>query len=154
MKFTTSLYLGFFACLLLAAITTSTACKGGDAKPSDTAIVDDELKKLDKDQFSIEMKKGDAVILDIRMPQEFEQGHIEGAININFFDPQFKYKVLDLDREKSYFIYDKGEAKSFRTMKYMESNGFTKVRMLKGGWKEWSTEHAPEADTTKQNGQG
>jgi phage shock protein E len=144
MKMTHFLYLPILACLLFTASMTTLSCKGGEVKPSGTVIIDDELKKLDKDQFTLEMKKGSTVIVDVRMPQEFEQGHIEGAININFFDPEFKYKLLELDKEKSYLIYDKGEAKSFRAMKYMEDNGYAKVRMLKGGYKEWATVHEGE----------
>ena len=146
MKLTTLLYLPLFVSLFVIAVT-GTSCKGDGGTTSDTAINDDEVKKLDKDQFAKEMKRSGSVLVDVRMPQEFEQGHIEGAININFFDPQFKYKLLELDREKSYYLYDKMESKSFRAMKFMEDNGFTKVRMLKGGYEEWSTVHAPQ-DTT------
>lgn len=149
MKMTRFLYLPILAFFLLTITSLTLSCKGKGTELSNTAIIDDELKKLDKDQFTTEMKKGGTVLVDLRMPQEFEQGHIEGAININFFDPEFKYKLLELDKNKSYCIYDKGEAKSFRAMKYMEDNGFTKVRMLKGGYKEWSTVHAAEQDTTK-----
>jgi len=149
MKYTRILYLSLFASILVALASLSTACKNKGVELSNTAIIDDELKKLDKDQFSNAMSKSGAVLLDVRMPQEFEQGHIEGATNISFFDPEFKYKLLELDKNKSYYIYDKGEAKAFRAMKYMEDNGFTKVRMLKGGYKEWSTVHATEQDTTK-----
>ena len=146
MKLTTLLYLPLFVSLFVMAVT-GTSCKGDGGTTLDTAINDDEVKKLDKDQFAKEMKRSGSVLVDVRMPQEFEQGHIEGAININFFDPQFKYKLLELDREKSYYLYDKKESKSFRAMKFMEDNGFTKVRMLKGGYEEWSTVHAPQ-DTT------
>jgi len=144
MKMTRFLYLPLIACLLFTITSLTLSCKGGEVKPSGTVIIDDELKKLDKDLFTIEMKKSGTVIVDLRMPQEFEQGHIENAININFFDPEFKYKLLELDKDKSYVLYDKGEAKSFRAMKYMEDNGYTKVRMLKGGYKEWSTVHEGE----------
>ena len=147
MKLTTLLYLPLFACLFVIAVS-GTSCKGdGSSNSSDTGVIDDNAKKLDKDQFAKEMKRSGSVLIDVRMPQEFEQGHIEGAININFFDPQFKYKLLELDREKSYYLYDKKESKAFRAMDFMEDNGFTKVRMLKGGYEEWSTVHAPQ-DTT------
>jgi|WetSurMetagenome_2_1015567.scaffolds.fasta_scaffold486412_2 rhodanese-related sulfurtransferase len=149
MKLTHCLYLPLFAGLLLTVSALTTSCKGKGVEPSNTAIIDDELKKLDKEQFSSEMKKGGTVIIDVRMPQDFEQGHLEGAININFFDPEFKYKLLELDRNKSYMLYEKGESKAFRAMKYMEDNGFTNVRMLKGGYREWTTEHAAPQDTTK-----
>src|SRR5690349_668533 len=108
MKYSRILYLSIFACFSLAMATITSSCKGKGTELSDTAIIDDNLKKLDKDQFSAEMNKSGAVLIDLRMPQEFEQGHIEGAININFFDPEFKYKLLELDKDKSYFIYDKG----------------------------------------------
>jgi len=144
MKLNTLLYLPSFACLFVIAVT-GISCKGdGTANSSDPTTMDDDLKKLDKDQFTKEMKRSGSVLIDVRMPQEFEQGHIEGALNISFFDPQFKYKLLELDREKSYYLYDKKESKSFRAMKFMEDNGFTKVRMLKGGWEEWTTVHAPQ----------
>ncbi len=149
MKLKHFLYLPLLASLLLTASSCAKSCKSKTVQESTTAVIDDELKKLDKDQFSTEMKKRGTVIIDIRQPQEFEQGHIEGAVNLNFFDPQFKFNLLELDRDKSYCIYDKGEAKAFRAMKFMEDNGFKKVLMLKGGYKEWSTVHAGDENADK-----
>jgi rhodanese-related sulfurtransferase len=76
------------------------------------------------------------------MPGEFEQGHIEGAININFFDPEFKYKLLELNKSKKYYLYCKNETRSYRSMKFMEDNDFKNVYMLEGGYEDWNTARA------------
>ena len=62
-----------------------------ESEESTTAPVQKDLSDrfLDKETFASRMKKNSAVIIDVRMPQEFEQGHIEGAINIDFFGPEF-----------------------------------------------------------------
>jgi hypothetical protein len=45
------------------------------------------------------------VILDIRTPQEFQSGYIEGAINIDYYSPAFPADLDKLDKSKTYFIY-------------------------------------------------
>lgn len=93
---------------------------------------------LDKETFAAGMKKYGAVILDVRMPGEFDQGHIEGAVNINFFDPEFKQKLLDLDKNSKYYIYCKNETRSKMSMKFMLDNDFKDVYVLKKGYEEWN----------------
>ena len=45
------------------------------------------------------------VILDVRTPREFSQGHLEKAINIDFYAETFRQEINQLDREKTYLIY-------------------------------------------------
>ena len=97
---------------------------------------------LEKDAFAAGMKKSGSVLVDVRMPQEFEQGHLEGAINIDFFNPQFKYNLLELNKKKAYYIYDKNENRSTMTMKFMLDNDFKEVYVLKGGYEKWNTPSA------------
>jgi rhodanese-related sulfurtransferase len=40
----------------------------------------------------------DAVLVDVRTPDEFSEGIIEGAINIDFKDPSFDEKINALDK--------------------------------------------------------
>lgn len=47
----------------------------------------------------------DFVILDIRTPEEFESGHIEGAINIDYHSDTFVKDLDKLDKDKSYLVY-------------------------------------------------
>ncbi len=139
--------------LLLGVLAFAvTACKSGDksdtASSGEGALLDESQRILEKEAFAKAIQKSDAVVIDVRMPQEFEQGHIEKAININFFDPQFKYQLLDLDRNKKYYLYCKNETRSYRAMKFMETNNFRDVYMLKGGYEKWNT--ATAADENHQ----
>ena len=47
--------------------------------------------------------KPDAVLVDVRTPEEFSEGIIEGAINIDFNDPSFGEKINALDKEQTIF---------------------------------------------------
>lgn len=115
--------------------TTETKEEVNTTRPS-LGNLDDRF--LDKEVFAAEMKKSGAVILDVRMPGEFDQGHIEGAVNINFFDPDFKHKLLDLNKSSKYYIYCKNETRSKMSMKFMLDNDFKDVYVLKKGYEEWN----------------
>lgn len=132
--------------VLLALLVFSCNTRGtSEYKESHTLTSpgDSSDRILEKEKFASDMKKSGAVLIDVRMPQEFEQGHIEGAININFFDPEFKFKLLELNKQKKYYLYCKNETRSYRSMKFMETNDFKNVYILKGGYEKWK-EHTIE----------
>lgn len=47
----------------------------------------------------------DAVIVDVRTPAEYVNGHLEGAVNIDFQSPSFDEAVAELDPETDYVVY-------------------------------------------------
>lgn len=96
-----------------------------------------EAPMLDVATFDKGIQKSKSVVLDVRMPQEFEQGHIEGAININFFDPNFKYQLLELEKNKKYYVYCKNDARSERAAEFMLKNDYPEVYVLDGGYDAW-----------------
>ena len=85
----------------------------------------------------------DFIILDVRTPQEFSQGYIEGAINIDYYSKTFREELGRLDRKKTYFIYCRSGRRSGRTLKIMEELGFQEVYNLVGGIKGWKKEGLP-----------
>lgn len=128
-----------FALFILLGLS-STACKSsGGEENAEGTVIDESQRILSKEDFAAAITKRGAVVVDLRNPFEYEQSHIGDAINIDFFDGQFKNNILDLDREKKYYLYDKNESSAYRGMKFMETNGFTQVYILKGGYKEWNT---------------
>ena len=134
--------------LMLCGVICMTliACKSNSdqADANGAPIADESQRILEKDAFAAAIKKRNAVVVDVRYPQEFEQGHIEDAININFFDTEFKWKILELDKDKKYYLYCKNENRSYRAMKFMEENGYKHVYMLKGGYENWNTARATD----------
>ena len=127
-----------FSTLLLTSCKETTGTETGseqtDGNPSSTYK---EAKMIGADEFEKGMKKNNAVLLDVRMPQEFEQGHIEGAVNINFFDPNFKNQLLDLDKKKKYYMYCKNDSRSERAAEFLLQNDFPEVYVLEGGYAAW-----------------
>ena len=121
---------------LMTSCKDSAATDSQENTPS-TSSGDSGERILDKETFAAAIKKSGVQVIDVRMPPDFEQGHIENAININFFDPDFKHKLLELNRSKTYYLYDKNEKTAYRSMKFMEDNDFKNVFMLKGGYEAW-----------------
>lgn len=82
------------------------------------------------------------VLIDVRRPSEFEAGHIEGAINVNVLDNNFKDNLssLGLDPEEKVMVYCRSGARSGRASKVMEEMGFKQIKDLKGGYLGWVKE--------------
>ena len=50
-------------------------------------------------------EKKKPVVLDIRTPCEFKEGHLEGAKNIDFRAKDFEAKLAELDKDKPYVVH-------------------------------------------------
>jgi len=72
-------------------------------------------------------------VLDVRTPPEFEQGHIQRAINIDVLDPDFQKKLDELDKSKEYLVYCRTANRSAAAVRIMDSLGFEHVYHMLGG---------------------
>jgi len=79
----------------------------------------------------------DAVLVDVRNPDEVAEGMIEGAVNIDYTDSTFIGKIEPLDKTKPYFVYCKSGKRSAGAADEMEKLGFEKVYVLKEGTNNW-----------------
>jgi len=75
----------------------------------------------------------EAVLLDVRTPQEFYSGSISGAINVDFENPNFENEVQKLDHSKPYFVYCRSGNRSSGSVIVMKKNGFKDVYELQDG---------------------
>jgi len=57
------------------------------------------------------------IILDVRTPEEYARGHIRGSASENFFSPDFRNIISNLDRDKKYVVYCAQGTRGSRTMK-------------------------------------
>ena len=76
-------------------------------------------------------------VLDIRTPEEFGAGHIEGATMIDFKAPDFECKVAELDRENSYLVHCRSGGRSTSSLPVFEKLGFKHIIHLDGGFNAW-----------------
>jgi len=72
----------------------------------------------------------DLIVLDVRTPFEFNQGHVEGALNLDIYQSNFKDEVQKLDPNKEYAVYCQSGRRSSEAVKIMNSLGFKKVKNL------------------------
>jgi rhodanese-related sulfurtransferase len=84
-------------------------------------------------QEYVNADKSDVVILDVRTQREYDYGHLEGAIVIDIYQKDFRDKVDQLDKNKTYFVYCKTGIRSRSAVSYMAQSGFKKVCDLQGG---------------------
>jgi len=81
------------------------------------------------------------VVLDVRTPNEWEEGVIENAVLLDIMDTEhFMEKVSEMDTEKPYFIYCRSGNRSGQACRYMDSKGFINTYNLLGGMLEWDGE--------------
>jgi len=77
-------------------------------------------------------------LIDIRTPQEFAEGHIENAKNINYYDVDFFKEMNKLDKSKPIYIYCRSGGRSGKAASRMRTQGFKKIYDLQGGIINWN----------------
>jgi rhodanese-related sulfurtransferase len=87
------------------------------------------------------------VFLDARSPVEYDQGHIQGAVNLPWHevDNYFETVIMTLDPEAMYIAYCDGETCSLShdLAQFLKDLGFTRVRVLVNGWTLWKEHNLP-----------
>jgi len=121
-----------FTLLLLVTISVY-GCN--DKKPSKTTTQFGEINVVPPAEFK--EKSLNQTIIDIRTPEEFSEGHIEGAININFFDKAFLDQMSQFDKSKPVFLYCRSGNRTSSASKKIANLGFEQVYDLQGGILNW-----------------
>lgn len=103
-----------FAVVIAAAALVLTACSSNSA---------DSPLSPENNQSS--------VVIDVRTPEEFNSGHVEGALNISVEDPNFQNVIATLDPNADYLVYCRSGNRSAVAIDIMQSMGFTSL--LDGG---------------------
>lgn len=93
---------------------------------------------VDALKFKEQIAKGDAIILDVRTPEEYMRGHIAGSTAINIADAAFVSKINLLQKDKTILIYCLTGSRSYAAANYMSKNGFKKVYNLQQGILDWN----------------
>lgn len=112
-------------------------------------------------EFAEKMKEiPDAIVLDVRTPNEFAGGHLAHAVNVNWDGNDFHNEIGKLDKAKPVFVYCLSGARSAAAANEMRSNGFKEVYEMSGGIMKWRAANLPletvattaAAESTASNG--
>lgn len=96
----------------------------------------------------------EALILDVRTPGEYENGHIPNAQNIDWNNDSFDTEVAKLDKSKPIYVYCLSGNRSSSAAKKLRNDGFKQVFELDGGMMSWRSHNLPETtnETHENNG--
>ena len=98
---------------------------------------------LNVSEFSQKITEPDVIILDVRTPEEFASGHIEGALNIDFNSGNFANEITRLNPSENYAIYCRSGSRSGQAASIMHKAGFHDVSNLNGGVIDWTNAGLP-----------
>ena len=82
----------------------------------------------------------DFAILDIRTPGEFQSGHLQSAILIDFYSQTFADQLSRLDKEKKFLIYCRTGNRSTKSLEIFKKLKFQNVYHMASGISAWQSE--------------
>ncbi len=95
------------------------------------------VKDVNATEFKQIMQNKQVIILDVRTKDEYENGHIKDAINIDFYSPFFENQIKKLPLNKIYLIYCHSGRRSLEAANLMDSLGFRQIYNLSNGIISW-----------------
>lgn len=97
-----------------------------------------EVVNLDSQSFKEKLNiEKDAVLLDVRTPEEHSEVRIPNSILIDIYNLNFFSKIEELDKSKTYFVYCRSGVRSLSACQQMKNLGFEKVYNLRDGILDW-----------------
>ena len=85
----------------------------------------------------------DFAILDIRTPGEFQSGHLQSAILIDFYSQTFADQLSRLDKKKTYLVYCRTGNRSTKSLSLFKKLKFEKIYHMSTGISGWKSQGLP-----------
>lgn len=136
---------------LLAAVALALAGCGGSssegaaapAATETTAVASGSVTLVSPQQAADEIAAGDVEVIDVRTPEEYAEGHLEGATLIDFYAADFAAQLDRLDPAQSYVVYCRSGNRSGQATALMAAKGFADVLDVDGGVLAWESAGLP-----------
>ena len=95
-----------------------------------------EINIISESDF-VEIQDLDYTLIDVRTQDEYDLGHIDSAINLDFYSDSFKNKILSLPKNEKIVLYCRTNNRSSKTATILKENGYKDILVIKGGITEW-----------------
>lgn len=109
------------------------SCASNSSNSEGNAAKIEEVTSTLDNVNEINFKNKKNVLLDVRTPEEFAEGHVPGAVNIDVKNPNFEEEIQKLDTKKNYFIYCKSGVRAKLATEKMQEKGFKNAKNFKDG---------------------
>lgn len=83
------------------------------------------------------------IVLDVRTADEFKEGHLKGAINIDIRQPDALSKIDKLDHNAKYIVHCRTNHRSQIAVEHMVQSGFKTVYQMMDGFSGWNENKLP-----------
>lgn len=127
--------LGILYSLVAFVLFITTSCTTADQSDGHLLSPRDVVSKIESTT--------DIIVVDVRTPAEYNDGHIEGAQLINWNDSQFENQINQLDKSKPIVVYCAVGGRSGKAYARLKTLGFKEVFDMKGGFDAWRKEQLP-----------
>lgn len=115
--------------LLVTATVATAALVGLAGCSSDTAAVTD----IGAAELIEVVGEPETVIIDVRTPVEYAEGHVAGALNIDIASPTFNDEIAALPTDQTYVVYCRSGNRSAQAATIMADAGFSDVYNVDAG---------------------
>jgi len=95
-----------------------------------------EINIITESDF-IELRGSDYTLIDVRTQDEFDLGHIDSAINLDFYSDTFQNENLSLPKNEKIVLYCRTSNRSSKTATILKQNGYRDILVISGGITEW-----------------
>jgi rhodanese-related sulfurtransferase/DNA-binding HxlR family transcriptional regulator len=108
----------------------------------------DELEPISRTELLDRVRAGEATVLDVRPEDEFQNGHLPGALNIPL--SQLERRLAELSPDKEIVAYCRGPwcVLSFEAVAALRQRGY-QARRLEDGFPEWKVAGLPIGSAAK-----
>ncbi len=120
-----------------AASAEATSTEGADESAGVRVVSVEEAAAI------AENPPSDLVVLDVRTAEEFAEGHLEGAMMIDFYADDFADQLAALDPSVPYLLYCRSGNRSDQAAAMMSDLGFVDVADVDGGIAAWTANGLP-----------
>lgn len=101
------------------------------------AMAADNAKHVDAEGAAKLIAEGKVVVVDVRTREEFSEGHLKSAINVDVLEPDFEARLGKLDKTKPVLVHCQAGGRSTRSLPVFEKLGFKEIYHLDGGYGGW-----------------
>ena len=95
-----------------------------------------EVNIISDNQF-LEMQDTDYTLIDVRTTEEYESGHIQNALNFDFYSESFQKDILTLEKNSQIILYCRTQNRSTKTADFLKENGYREIKVIEGGITSW-----------------
>lgn len=109
-----------------------------------------EMEPVDRDALASRVRSGEVTVLDVRPLEEFEAGHIPGAVSVPLAD--LEMRLAELPREREVVAYCRGPycVLAVKAVEVLRARGYRAIRMEEGV-PDWRARGLPVEAEAKEN---